>query len=285
VVNGKIQDRKGKISSIDHDHNILIVGDSHARNCASEVKQIVGNRFEVSGIVKPGARMEEIVNTVSRGSEKLTKKDIVVVWGGTQDVAKNETEKGLHQIKNMVEHLKQTNLIVMSVPHRYDLEDKSCVNEEVQRFNRKLRKIVKVHSNVKVIELDCERDCFTTHGLHMNFRGKEQTAIKISGGIMDILKGNQSNPIIVVGKDEQGIEKEESHVKALSSERRKNNQREENAREGRQERTEACIDGEGSQVDIEQAPIHSTRLRRLPANRREDFLWGEPNRKYKTRLE
>jgi hypothetical protein len=84
----------------------------------------VGNEFEVSGIVKPGASMEEIVNTVSRDIKKLTNKDIVVVWIGTLDVAKNETEKGLHQIKTFVEYHNQTNIIVISVPHRHDLEYK-----------------------------------------------------------------------------------------------------------------------------------------------------------------
>jgi hypothetical protein len=53
------------------------VGDSHARNCAIEVKQIVGNKFEVYGIVKSGASTEEIVNTVSRDREKMKKKKIL----------------------------------------------------------------------------------------------------------------------------------------------------------------------------------------------------------------
>jgi hypothetical protein len=121
IVNGKICTMEDKISCSKYKRKILIVGDSHARHCAREVKQIVGNKLEVYGIVKLGARMEEIVNTVNKGSVKLTSKDIVVIWGGIQDVAKNETDKGLQQIKTCVEDLKQTNIIVMSVPHGYDL--------------------------------------------------------------------------------------------------------------------------------------------------------------------
>jgi hypothetical protein len=60
------------------------------------------------------------------------------------------------------------NVIVMSVPHRRDLEEKSCVNEEVKRFNRKLRKVMKAFGNASVIEVESERDLFTKHGLHMN---------------------------------------------------------------------------------------------------------------------
>ena len=55
----------------------------------------LGCDFEVQGIVKPGANMEIIVNTSPNITRKLTKKDIVV-WGGTRDVGRNETKKGLH---------------------------------------------------------------------------------------------------------------------------------------------------------------------------------------------
>jgi hypothetical protein len=60
---------------------------------------------------------------------------MVVVWTGALDVAKNETEKGLHQIKTFVEYHSQTNIIVISVPHRHDLDYKSCENDEVKRLN------------------------------------------------------------------------------------------------------------------------------------------------------
>jgi hypothetical protein len=68
----------------------------------------------------------------------------VVLWIGTRDVAKIESDEGLHQIKYFVENHKQRNVIVMSVPHRHDLERKSCVNDEVIRFNRKLRKFLEM---------------------------------------------------------------------------------------------------------------------------------------------
>ena len=62
------------------------------------------------------------------------------MWGGTQDVGRNETEKGLRQLKNFVKNHNQINVIVMSVRCRYDLEPKSCVNNEVKVYNRKLKK-------------------------------------------------------------------------------------------------------------------------------------------------
>jgi hypothetical protein len=261
------------------------VGDSHTRNCAREVKQIVGNKFEFYGIVKPGASTEEIVNTVSRDREKLTKKDIVVVWGGIQDVVKNETEIGLIQIKTLAEYHNLTNIIVMSVPHRYDLEYKSSVNEEIKRFNRKLRKIMEVYGNVRVIEVECEGIFFTKHWLHMNLRGKEQTAMKISTEIIDVFSGKKSTPIIMVWKEKQAIEKDVSHThmtkEPQGSGKRKKKQQEEMDRKESQEKRVLCVNNLGSRNEVEEAWFQVKRSRRLPTNRSEDFLWGDPSRNYK----
>ena len=49
----------------------------------------------------------------------------------------------------------------------------SCVNKEVIKFNRQIKKIMKPQSNVKLLELNLDRNHFTSHGQHMNLSGKE----------------------------------------------------------------------------------------------------------------
>jgi hypothetical protein len=82
---------------------IIILGDSHARGCAQEAQHNLEHNFEVQGIVKPGADLEIILNTSTKITEKLTKEDIVVVWGGTRDVGRNETKKGLPSDEKLCE--------------------------------------------------------------------------------------------------------------------------------------------------------------------------------------
>ena len=48
--------------------------------------------------------------------------------------------------------------------------------DEVNSFNRKLLKIMKLHNHVRVCLMNSNRDYFTTHGLHMNARGKNWLA-------------------------------------------------------------------------------------------------------------
>jgi lysophospholipase L1-like esterase len=145
-------------------------------------------------------------------------KDVVVVWGGTRDVGRNETEKGLHQIRNIVKNHSQTNVIVISVPYRYDLEPKSCVNDEVKMYNRKLKKGVQEVGNTCVIEVDSRRDLFTRHGLHLNSKGKEQIAKKTVKVITTMLNKKKSDPIMMKEKEDLGIDKEGAKAETTTME-------------------------------------------------------------------
>ena len=60
-------------------------------------------------------------------------------------MGKNETKQGINRIKNFVETNKHTNIILMEVPHRHDLIQYSCVNKDVEKYNSKIKKHMKVH--------------------------------------------------------------------------------------------------------------------------------------------
>jgi hypothetical protein len=80
-----------------------------------------------------------------------TDKDITVFRGGANDVSNNNIQEGL---KHFVQTHRHTNIILVSVPHRYDLPDWSRVNIEVETFSRKLMKLVKPFQHVKVVEVE-----------------------------------------------------------------------------------------------------------------------------------
>jgi hypothetical protein len=54
-----------------------------------------------------------------------------------------------------------TNIIVVNIPHRYDMDRNSVTNLEIQAFNRNLNKMAKVFSHVPVVEVDLNRKYFT----------------------------------------------------------------------------------------------------------------------------
>ena len=83
----------------------------------------------------------------------------------------------------------------MDVPNRYDLEQISYVNKEVETYNRRIRKHMKVFENTEVIKVDLDRRGFTKHGQHMNAKGKELLAKRIVATIKHALKVCKKTPV------------------------------------------------------------------------------------------
>ena len=244
--------------------------DSHARGCAQEVQHNRRCCFEVHEFVKPGANAQMIVNTSTKTMGKLTKKDVVVVWGGTRDVGKNETDKGLRQIRNFVENHKQTNVIVMSVPYRHDLESSSCVNHEVKVYNRKLKNNLKLFDNTCVLEVDTDCELYTRHGLHMNLKGKERIARKIAEAIKAMINKKMSVPIRMKHKEDLGRENKETEGETITTETETN---QEISKKNSQFNTETKDKTMGTLTLDISGNRSSTRQRKTPKSLTDDFLW------------
>jgi len=119
---------------------IVIIGDSHARNSAAELQHCLGSTFIVSSFVKPGAGMKTIVDTAKEDIMKLTGDDVVVIWGRSSNITKDNSREALKHLGNFVMNNQMVNTVVMTAPPRCDLLPSSCVNNEVIRFNRQLKR-------------------------------------------------------------------------------------------------------------------------------------------------
>jgi len=86
-------------SSYVKDHKVLIIGDSHARNCAANVKSDIRGNFKVQGPVKPGSGTDILVNSANCDIMSLSKSDVLIFCRGPNDVGKNNstTYHGLRQ--------------------------------------------------------------------------------------------------------------------------------------------------------------------------------------------
>jgi len=158
----------------------------------------------------------------------------------------------------------------MSVSYRYDLDPKSCVNDEVKVYNRKLKKHLRVFGNICVTKVDSNKDLFTRHGLHMNSKGKEHIVKKIVKAIKVMLNEKKSDPIIMKDKEDlrvesEGIELEtttmeiETNLKNLKKDKQTNNEL-----ENKQIGT-LSLDIAGTRSSIRQ--------KKAPKSMSNDFLW------------
>jgi hypothetical protein len=209
-VNGplKIDENKSDMNNLDASvlnlskgkHNILIIGDSHLRHCARKVKDNLNTSYNVTRMVKPGSDINILTNSVRDSVQVLSKNDVLIFSGGTRDVGSNETTEGLRQIQNFVRENDQTNIVLLCVPYRHDLESWSCVNNEVTVFNRKLTKSMKCYEHVTVISHNFKHELYTRHGLHLNNLGKDHLSKRIAS-ICSMILNKEIRPIHLPWKE------------------------------------------------------------------------------------
>ena len=103
-----------------------MVGESFATGIASELVHNLISSFEVIGHVRPESGMKVITELANQELTTLTKKDMLVVWGGVNDIVRNESNNALTHIINSIKSRKHMNMFSVSVPTRFDLSA-SCV--------------------------------------------------------------------------------------------------------------------------------------------------------------
>jgi hypothetical protein len=177
----------------DRKHKVLILADSHMRGCTNIIADLLGNSYSVTGIIKPNARLFAITSSLKSETESLTQKDFVIICGDANDVAKNETTLGL---RSLVKFMESTNVIIMEVPHRYDLLSTSCVNIKVDSFNRKLKKILNRYKNLSIVNMAHNRYFFTLHGFHLNALGKKWISSELADSIRLLCATHKKTPSI-----------------------------------------------------------------------------------------
>ena len=162
------------------------------------------------GIAKPNANIE--VSTTTLHLENLTKKDLIIFFGGTKDISKNESKKGLLSLIDFARGSINTNVILLRVPHRYDLSSSSCINSEINWFNNKLQSLMSVFNHVRVLNVLTERLHHTNHGLHLNKKGKNWIVNNLVKEIKNLHPARRKvSPIVLPWKDAHQIIPHQNH--------------------------------------------------------------------------
>jgi hypothetical protein len=76
-------------------------------------------------------------------------------------------------MSNFAQNRRNTNVMNMSAPHRFDSEVSSCVNNGVKVFNRKLQKKIKIFNHTEIIDISSNGEHYRKYGLHMNVMVKK----------------------------------------------------------------------------------------------------------------
>jgi len=98
---------KNVVKAKNDKRKIVINGDSHIRNCAARLQQQLGRKCSMPGYVKSGAGMDVIVHSVKEEIGKLNGEDVVVVWGGANDIGKKNSQEALRHLCKFVDKVSE----------------------------------------------------------------------------------------------------------------------------------------------------------------------------------
>jgi hypothetical protein len=134
--------------------------------------------------------MKNVVDNIESETKLLTKDDYVLVIGGTNDIhSQCDIEHIVKDLENKLKHLCHTNIVISSVPFRYDTP---YLNSKIRNMNKKLKQLTFKYSHIDLLELyNLKKDDYTTFGLHLNNFGK----LKICQNLCKILYKPKEFPI------------------------------------------------------------------------------------------
>ena len=180
-------------------HKVDLIGDSHLKGLAVKANQYLNMQFKVCSLIKPVASIHQLVSSHSVDFKCLSKNDAIVINGGTNDLDKCKVNINgiLISMVEFIQEYSNTNIVVINIPHRYDLMNLDKTNRYIQAYNSKLKTMLKAFKHVSLVEMNTIRDYYTRHGLHLNSQGKEWLAKQIVKQIeLLIKKASKVNPAI-----------------------------------------------------------------------------------------
>lgn len=116
----------------DKKNSILILGDSNATEFSKILSHLLGDDYIITSYVKHNAMFGEIIGDIQNLTKNFTKKDYVIIMGGSVDALKGSLPKPL-DINKLKSVSNYTNLVLFSVPL---WKNRIVLNNYINEFNK-----------------------------------------------------------------------------------------------------------------------------------------------------
>jgi len=189
----KSGDNRAEKSECNNIHKVTIVADSHGRGLADTIKTHCPD-LTVSGFVKPGALLHQVCSSLN--PQNYDKQDCVIILAGSNDMCSDEPVQNIiTNLNSSITSLSNTNVLLCSLPYRYDCKPDDSIHDDILSFNRDIHHLASLHSNVNMVDLfDLKRHHHTRHGQHINKRGKRMVASLIVDSLWGFKEEKASIP-------------------------------------------------------------------------------------------
>lgn len=168
------QNENPKPPSVNKRPKLKLITDSHGRHLSNILNETLNERYDVSSFLKPNGKISHILDSVATEAKNMDKEDFLLIICGTNDITNNccDLVKLKYNIQEKLKHIINTNVLLSSVPYRFDFPN---INWTIKRFNDKLETLANCLENVQVLQISeyLNRTLYTRHGLHLNSFGKQ----------------------------------------------------------------------------------------------------------------
>ncbi|RZF41790.1 hypothetical protein LSTR_LSTR005252 [Laodelphax striatellus] len=136
----------------------LMFADESGRSICPMLHNMADSDTTVSGNIFSGAGLDVILKAVISNKEQknFTKNDTIVLTGGSNDVTNQfkyrNVDRLLRRIDRAIEALSHTNVIIFTLPYRYNQPSQSTCNRMIMRFNEDIKNITQFY-DVALIDL------------------------------------------------------------------------------------------------------------------------------------
>jgi len=146
---------------------------------------------------------------------------VIVINGGANDIGskRNQTNKVLVKMAQFMQKHNNSNIIVVNIPHRYDMDRISVTNLKIQEGKRKLNKMAKGFSHVAIVETDLNRKYFTRHGMHLNKSGNARLSKLVATWICRLVKSNNRYVPVIPLKWKDELTDKQNTVNSFSEQK------------------------------------------------------------------
>ncbi|CAG4981755.1 unnamed protein product [Parnassius apollo] len=138
-----------KLATFKMRRKIIVIADQQGRNICKTLQKLIGDNFLVTCYWKPGAKIQEVLQTEKNEICKLTKNDYVVVLGGVNENNPYEFE---FCIRSWLYSVTNTNVIFTEIPYNRNLN--------IGKLNYVLRFICTSFTNVSFINTNGSKPFF-----------------------------------------------------------------------------------------------------------------------------
>lgn len=153
--------------------NLSIVSDSQGRDVSRVINYLSNDKITANGTVMPNAGLLYVVDIALK-----EKNDAIAILGRTNDTIDDTTEEVYKQLEGKLRTFEENKTIFLcTIPQRHDAVHNDMVHADIQILNNYIAELVARLENVHLIDTQLlKRSCYTSHGLHLNNKGKKELA-------------------------------------------------------------------------------------------------------------